>query len=139
MSEWYKHIDHTGDIGIVVKGGSITELFEHAARAMFEVIADLKDVQPKDEEQVQVEAEDLEALLVRWLSELNFRHITQEKLFCRFSIQKMHDRFLSATIWGEPVDPAKHTIYTEIKAVTFHGLYIKQLDEWFEAQIIFDM
>jgi SHS2 domain-containing protein len=36
-------------------------------------------------------------------------------------------------------DPARHTIFTEIKAVTFHDLQLKRDDRGWKAQIIFDL
>ena len=139
MASGYRQIDHTGDIGIVVTASDMRELFAMAARAMFEIIADLSAVQPKEKRRVAIEAEDTDALLVRWLSELNFMHITQDKLFCRFAIRELTETRVEAEVFGETIDPDRHTIYTEIKAVTFHGLHIRETAEGVEAQIIFDM
>lgn len=46
---------------------------------------------------------------------------------------------LSAIISGEPYDPARHTIKTEIKAVTFHNLSIKKTKEGYTAEVLFDV
>ncbi len=139
MAKGYRFIDHTGDIGIIVHADELSGLFEQAARAMFEIIAELEHVHPKQASQLDIDASDLQALMVRWLSELNYRHITEEKLFCRFQIQEISPNHLHAQIFGESIDPHKHKIYTEIKAVTFHGLQIRQTADGFEAQIIFDV
>ncbi|MDQ7052218.1 MAG: archease [candidate division KSB1 bacterium] len=139
MASGYRQIDHTGDIGIWVTASDMRELFAMAARAMFEIVADLSVVRPKEKWPVAIEAEDTDALLVRWLSELNFMHITQEKLFCRFNIRELTGTRVVAEVFGETIDPDRHTIYTEIKAVTFHGLHIRETAEGVEAQIIFDM
>ncbi len=139
MASGYRQIDHTGDIGIIVTAADRRELFALSARAMFEIIADLSLVQERSQWPVTVEADDTEALLVRWLSELNFIHITQERLFCRFEIHQLTDTRLEAWVYGEPIDPNRHIIFTEIKAVTFHKLHIRETAEGLEAQIIFDM
>ena len=34
----------------------------------------------------------------------------------------MSDAGLKATAWGEPLDPARHVLAHEVKAITYHGL-----------------
>lgn len=139
MPTWLKHIDHTGDVGIIVTAKSREQLFARAAAGMFNVIAELDSIRPKQEFSLVLQASDLEALLVRWLSELNFRHITREELYCDFKILELTDTTLRAKIFGEPIDPERHIVYTEIKAVTYHGLSVRKRDEIWEARIIFDL
>lgn len=134
-----QQIDHTGDIGLIVKADTLAELFEHSAFAMFEVIGELDNVQPLKKIEIAVEADDLERLFVSWLSELNFRHITEELFFCKFKIMTFENYKLTARVWGEPIDPKRHIVHTEIKAVTYHHLRIEQKETGWEAQFIFDM
>ncbi|MCA9741100.1 archease [candidate division KSB1 bacterium] len=134
-----RQIDHTGDIGLVVTAHTLQQLFEHAARAMFEVIGELGNVQTQQRVELSVEADDLESLFVRWLSELNFRHITDELMFCQFHILSIADGQLHAEIQGEPIDANRHTIYTEVKAITYHHLRVEKVSEGWQAQFIFDM
>jgi len=141
--DWLHEIDHTGDIGIRVTASSRAQLFERAAVGTFHVLTDLSTVKPTDETAVTVEGRDQEALMVRWLSELNYRHTVDRQLFCTFSvttIEKIEDGLrLTATAHGEPIDPDRHSVYTEIKAITFHGMDIRQTDEGWTVQVIFDM
>jgi SHS2 domain-containing protein len=44
-----------------------------------------------------------------------------------------------AEVSGETINPDRHTIFTEIKAVTFHGLRLEKSDNGWEAQIILDL
>lgn len=134
-----RHIDHTGDIGLEVTAPTLPQLFEHAARAMFEVIGELENVRPLQKIELFVEADDLETLFVRWLSELNFRHITDELIFCRFDILQIEAGKLTAEAYGEPIDPRRHTIHTEVKAITYHQLHVEQVPEGWQARFIFDM
>jgi SHS2 domain-containing protein len=135
----YQHIDHTADVGIQVFGATVAELFENAATGLFEIIANLEKVQPKAERWVEVGASDLEALLVNWLSELNFLFFTKREIYKEFAVKNLSETKLTARVRGEAVDYERHEIYTEVKAVTFHKLYIKETPEGFEAQVIFDL
>lgn len=136
---WFQEVDHTGDTGIAVQAPDLTSLFERAAWAMFSVITNPDDVQPRETRKVEVEGTDLDDLLLRWLSELNFVHLVDHYLFARFEISEMTNMRLAATVRGEPIDARRHTVFTEIKAVTYHGLRIEQTGSGWSAQVIFDM
>jgi SHS2 domain-containing protein len=69
---WLEPLDHTADCGIIVRARDMKELFVRAAWGMFSIITDMEAVKPARSETIVVIAPDREALLVRWLSELNF-------------------------------------------------------------------
>ncbi len=141
--DWFHEIDHTGDIGIQVTAPTLPQLFERAATGMFRVLTDLDSVHTSESTQVAVDGRDLEALMVRWLSELNYRHTVDNVLYSTFEVDSIHEtedgRVLSATVRGEAIDPDRHTVYTEIKAITFHGLDVHETDGGWAVQVIFDM
>jgi SHS2 domain-containing protein len=143
VPDWLQEIDHTGDIGIQITADSLPQLFERAAVGTFHVLTDLPAVRVEDEIEITVEGRDREALMVRWLSELNYRHTVEHRLFCDFAVEAIDETeagfSLTATARGEPLDPARHTVYTEIKAVTFHGMEIRETDDGWAVQVIFDM
>ena len=141
--DWFREIDHTGDIGIVVRAASLSQLFERAAVGTFHVLTDLSAVRATEAESVTAEGRDREALMVRWLSELNYRHTVEDRLFTDFTVEALDETDdgvrLDGTARGEPIDPDRHTVYTEIKAVTFHGMAIRETDAGWAVQVIFDM
>ena len=141
--DWCREIDHTGDIGIQVTAASLPQLFERAAAGTFHILTDLDAVTPTTETTVTVTGRDNEALMVRWLSELNYRHTVDHWLFCDFTVEAIEEtsdgHTLTATVQGEPTDPDRHVVHTEIKAVTFHGLDSQDTDDGWTVQIIFDM
>ena len=136
---WFDEIDHTGDVGIVVRAARLELLFARAAWGLFHVIADVEAVRPAEGRRLAVEAGDRGALLRQWLTELNYLHLVEHRLFCRFDVTALADGRLEAIVYGEPIDPDRHTVYTEVKAVTFHGLDVSQTPEGWRAQVIFDM
>jgi SHS2 domain-containing protein len=141
--DWFHEIDHTGDIGIQVTAPTLPQLFERAALGMFRLLTDLDSVHTSESTQIAVDGRDLEALMVRWLSELNYRHTVDNVLYGTFEVDSIHEtedeRVLSATVRGEAIDPDRHTVYTEIKAITFHGLDVHETDGGWAVQVIFDM
>ncbi len=132
-------IDHTADVGYRLFAPTLMELFAVAGRALFDAITELDSIQLRLERKIEVEAGDVEALFVAWLSELNFYCITEFELYREFNIEKISPTALQATARGEKIDPARHDIQTEIKAVTYHELYVRQVETGWEAQVIFDV
>ena len=141
--DWLREIDHTGDIGIQVRAASLNALFERAAVGTFHVLADLSAVRAENTASIAVEGRDRAALMVRWLSELNYRHTVDHQLFCDATVDSIAESedglALTGMARGEPIDPDRHTVHTEIKAITFHGLDIHETDVGWAVQVIFDM
>lgn len=138
-SAWLEEVDHTGDAGFVVTAPDRRTLFERAAVGMFGLLVDIETVRTEEERVVSVEGSDPDDLLVRWLSELNFLHLTEGVLFKTFRIDELTDTFLSGSVRGERIDLRRHSIHTEVKAVTYHGLHVAMKDGEWRAQVIFDM
>jgi len=139
MQSWLRPFEHTADVGFVVTAANLAELFARAAWGLFDLLTDLETVRPRERSALSVTAEDRGALMVRWLSELNFLHQTEHRLLCRFEVDQASETRLTAQAWGERIDPARHTVRTEIKAVTFHGLSVEQADGVWTARILFDV
>lgn len=137
--EWLDYIDHTGDAGILLRAENLRQLFERAAWGMFSVLTNVAEIRLVEVTRIQAGANDLPALMLAWLSELNYRHVTEHRLFGKFEIRDINDRMIVAEVSGETINPDRHTIFTEIKAVTFHGLRLEKSDNGWEAQIIFDL
>ena len=134
-----REFDHTGDLGIEVEGESLAAVFEEAALGMFGLLTDLSTVNDLNEYHVSVNGADVVELLLNWLSELNFMHLTERVLFCRFNVKILDDGRLGGSAGGEPIDPIRHKIYTEIKAVTYHEMAVEKRNDRWHARIIFDI
>ncbi|MBA7700314.1 Protein archease [subsurface metagenome] len=135
----YEFINHTADLGIRVRGLSLKELFENAARAMFDLIVDLDTVETRDQMAIEIKGGELEELLADWLRDLLYRYNGDKYLLKEFKIEKISPRGLKARVRGEKLDMSRHTLKREIKAVTYHGLEIRKLNHEWQAQIIFDI
>jgi len=135
----YEFINHTADLGIRVRGLSLKELFENAARAMFDLIVDLDTVKTRNQMAIEIRGEQREELLADWLRDLLYRYNGDKYLLKEFKIEKISPRGLKARVRGEKLDMSRHNLKREIKAVTYHGLEIRKLNRQWQAQIIFDI
>lgn len=135
----YHLFDHTADIGIDVVAPTAEAVFETAARALFEQIAQLGDVAPRVERRIAVTGADRAELLVRWLAELLYLHDTEGLLFSEFKVTRLSPGELAGRASGEPYDPERHQLNTEIKAVTYHQVAVERGDGGWRARVVFDV
>jgi SHS2 domain-containing protein len=135
----FEAIEHTADVGYKLYAPRVAELFEAAGRVLFSTITNLDSIKIDFSRSISVTADDQENLLVAWLSELNYRFLVEHELFSEFIIKSLTPNSIDAVVRGEKIDQTRHEIFTEIKAVTYHGLYIRQSAEGWEAQVIFDV
>lgn len=135
----FEPIDHTADVGYRLFAPTLQELFVIAGQALFDAITELSFIEHRISRTVRVEAGDVEALLVVWLSELNYHCLTHFELFNAFELRSFSPQYLEAVAQGEKIDAERHEIKTEIKAVTYHGLFVRESSQGWEAQVIFDV
>ncbi len=133
----YELIEHTADVGVKAHGKTVAEAFEHAAKGMFDIITDESTIDPVGQYDIQLEAPDLEQLLVDWLSKLLFLNDAQDLVFGKFQVTLTGNQ-LSASVFGEKYDIKKHGMGVEIKAVTYHMLQVQEKNPIF-VQVLFDI
>lgn len=126
----YEYLDHPADLGIRGIGDTLQEAFEQGALAMLAATADVQPLKPQLNCQVTCSAPDIPALFIEWLNELLYQAAIHSAL-----LQSAHVTHLEQTgsEWtlqgiaqGEPLDPARHTLHTEVKAATYAGLAYRQ-------------
>lgn len=117
----YRLLDHTADVQIQAFGSSIAQIFENSATAVFEQIADLRNVRATGEEKIVIESPTLEELLVDFLNELVFLHSTMSYIFSSFSVM-IEGLRLECSARGEKIDRRRHRLKNDVKAVTYHML-----------------
>ena len=91
---------------------------------------------------------DLDILLHDFLSEILFLFETEDMIFGEFLVRiknkniektKNKEYILAAVMKGEKFDPNRHKMNTEIKAVTYHDMQIKQINGLWSAQVLCDI
>ena len=135
----YEIIDHTADLGIIIKGGNIKELFVNAANAMTDLMvkADIREKEAK--RKLIVEGEDLPDLMVRWLSEILYLFNGEHILVSAIEIGSISSTRLQSTLRVVSLNKGHHEILREIKAVTYHQIAVEETPHGWEARVIFDI
>ncbi len=139
----YAFLEHTADVMFEAQGKTLEELFEESAKATFKVLVEPELVEDKLKEQLKISATSLEKLLHSWLSELLFVSELKFLVFNRFVVKitrnENNDFELIGSAFGEEIIQEKHKIASEIKAVSYYELEIKEQDENYTVKVILDV
>ena len=133
MGRW-QEIDHTADLALHIWADDLRDLFVTAARGMFSLIVPLDAIKPEHEATIELEALDVETLLVDWLNELLYLVEVQDIAFALVEIERVSATRLRATVCGCAVP--EYLNY--VKAATFHNLAVVETSEGYETEIVFD-
>jgi len=118
----WEHFAHDADIGVRGFGATPGEAFEQAAIALTTVVTAAR-VEPLRSVAIRCEAPDLELLFVDWLNVIIYEMAVRSMLFARFDV-RIEGTALSATLWGEAVDMARHAPACEPKGATYTALRV---------------
>ena len=81
------------------------------------------EVEPRVRVDVSCEAPDIELLFVEWLNAVIYEMAVGKMLFGRFAVG-IENAHLNGTMWGEPVDVARHAPACEAKGATYTALKV---------------
>jgi SHS2 domain-containing protein len=138
----YKLLNHTADIRVEVWGKTRKELFGNAVSAMFDLMVSMPgedETKPLDEKTIKVTGNDLEDTLINFLREVLYLFNGDGWVVGHCKIMECSTKRLVAQLMGEPFNKKKHSIKTEIKAVTYSGLSIKKTKPGWQAKVVFDV
>jgi SHS2 domain-containing protein len=135
----FELLEVTADVGVTARGATVEDAFAQAARGMYAVMVELSRVRERESREVAVGAEDLEHLLERWLLELLFLTESERLLFSRFEVSVHDGPTLRGIAYGETIDPERHLLGPEVKAITRHQLAVRRIDGGCEVTVIFDI
>ena len=135
----YELFDHTADLGLRVRAPDLDTLFAEAAAGLFSaIVEEVTAVRPEVEQKLELSGTDREYLLFDWLRELLYRFDAGHMVYRDFAVTVRPDG-LTATVRGEPLDPARHALSHEVKAITYHGLKVEQTADGWLAEVIVDI
>ena len=137
----YELFEHTADLGLRVRAADLDTLFAEAAACLFSaVLEDLATVRPEQSVTIELSGTDRDFLLFDWLRDLLLTFEADHLVFGKFEVTVRDDGFIGMA-WGEPLDPARHLLAHEVKAITYHELKVVRQGEgegWV-AEVIVDI
>lgn len=122
-------------------GKDLAELFLNAALALESAQVELSSVEEKLSLEIKNKEKDAEELLLAFLDRLVYLKDTESLVFGRFEIKGLDENSgtLEVLAFGDKIDPAKHQLRADIKAVTRHDFAIKNTSGGYETTIVLDI
>lgn len=143
----FEILPHTADIKIRVYGKTLAQFFRNAVFGMFQAIGPkVKGCKVVDERvvcnelpesrNVTIEAPDVGALLVDFLSEALYLSDVHDEAYLDVDIHDITQNYINATLRGIKVQGFE---VVEIKAVTYHELDVKNVNGVWQSNVVFDI
>ena len=139
----YEFVDDgvTSDVTFHAWAEGLEQLFVAAADATLNVmVRALDSVRAVETRTASLEADALDLLLRRFLDELIYRKDVEELLLraTRVAVDAARPR-LDAVLAGERIDPERHELLADVKAVTFHDLRVERTATGWDAHVTLDV
>lgn len=127
----FRFVPHTADIAVELRARSEIGLYQAGVDALRALLVGESPVTPAEERPVPLRGADPTARLIHFLGDVLYLYDTTRFLPARVS---------PTGVCGEPLDPTKHAVQREVKAVTHHGAEVRQdADGHLRATVIFDV
>lgn len=141
----YRYLEDvaTADAAFEAWAPTLPELFEAAADAAANVmVEEVSAVERQEERPLDLRAESLDLLLFALMEELIYRK-DAEGLLLRASVGEVVEEAgawrLRGALWGEAIDPARHELLRDVKAVTLHRLAVERTTGGWRATAVLDV
>ncbi len=140
----YAELDHPADVFLEIWGRDLPALFENALFALYDQMAELEGFETGLKKTITARAAGPAEALRALLSEALYRFETKGFVATRadLSVRTLAggDVEAIAELHGENIDKSRHTLLTEVKAVTYHQLSVEVVpDEGWRATVLLDV
>jgi SHS2 domain-containing protein len=131
------------DVAFEASGKTLEELFAAAADALTNVmVEELETIRGRVTMEVALEREEEDLLLFDFLNELVFQKDARRLLLRVASLAVNHQDglfSLRALLSGEVIDPARHRLNVDVKAVTLHLFRVEETEAGWKATVVLDI
>jgi len=138
----FEFLEHTADLKFRAFGESLEAAFSNAALALSNAFVGDQDVGSKIEREFEVSAGSLEVLVHDFLSELIFFFETEHYVASfvdEITISDKGEYVLVALLKGGWLDFKKHKVESEVKAVTYHDMFVGEKEGQWVIQVVCDI
>ncbi|MCS6876505.1 MAG: archease [Aquificaceae bacterium] len=136
---FYETIDRiTADAGIRVRARSLSELLCKVILATFNEITPIESINPEEERVIEAHSE-LPFLLADLINHAILLHETQLFVACKCEPVEVKENYAMLRLYGGKFDREKNEPRLVIKAATYHDLKVEKRENFWFAEIIFDI
>ncbi len=128
------------DVAFQATGKDLTELFQSAAQAVIESLANPKTVKPAIAKEIKKKEKDVEKLLFEFLEEIVYIKDADAMVFHDIEVKVDEKKMeVHATIRGDKIQPEKQELHQDVKAVTMHYYLVEKKDEVWTTTVVLDI
>jgi SHS2 domain-containing protein len=148
----YRFLDHLtrADVAYEATGKTLEELFRSSGEALIQtMVSDLSTIQERERRELKIRAPQsasfnqvADSLLHDFLQKLIFFKDAELLLLRpkKVQIEKLGNEYeLCAELVGEAIDPVRHELIVDVKAVTMHQFQVEQTGEGWSARVVLDV
>jgi SHS2 domain-containing protein len=136
----YEELDHTADVGLLVRGDSAAEALARLVLAFGVMLSGGGALAKEREMLIAVDASDHAAMAVDVLRELLFRFDCEQLIPVECEVREFDsERGAKVLVAVGSWDPDAHAEGLELKAVTLHAAVFEERDGQWLAQVVFDI
>ena len=141
----YRYLEDsvTADATFMASGANLDELFTAAGEATVNVmLADLWSLALTERREILLENEELDLLLRRFLDEIVFIKDAEGLLLLpvRTRVEQIGSGYrVAAELAGEAIDPTRHELVADVKAVTLYDLAVEPTAAGWSARVTLDV
>ena len=129
----------TADLLVEARGATLGEAFSYLALGMFDTITPLDGISEKEEFSLDAKGQDLESLLFNLMDEFLYWNDVEFLVPKKIKIELDLENFTaSAKCIGERFSSETHEVGIAVKAVTFHMMDIRKVDDDWIVRMVFD-
>jgi SHS2 domain-containing protein len=133
----YQELPHTADILVRVNASSVEELFSESVSALMNVLYG-SDRKNKTTKEISLSSENIDNLLVEFLSEILFLSETERFVVSSCSVSVL-GLSLHAQLTGEKFSQERHGMGTEVKGISYSGASVQKIAGGYQVDILLDV
>jgi SHS2 domain-containing protein len=134
----YEFLDHPSEAMVRVTAKTVNEVFEDAARALFELMTDIARVKAEVEFKIELTSDDKTLLLVDWLNRLIWIHEVENVFLCEFVVNVQDAWKLNATVKGQSIRSGVEK-RLHAKSATYGQLEWNETPQGHKVQFVVDI
>jgi SHS2 domain-containing protein len=134
----YRLLPHTADLRVEVRGDDFPAVCAASVEALFSLLTDRRRVRRGRRRTLTVSGSSPEDRLLAILRQALLLH-SVDRFLVRDASATMEKGKVAVSLHGETMDPARHAVYREVKAVTGHALAVEKGPRGVTARFLLDV
>ncbi len=135
----YDYFDVEADVGVHAWGPTRAEAFARAALGVLALAITPEGVEARESREVRAQGDSPETLLVSFINECLYVHEIEGFAVRRVDVDTLSERLIHGVLHGEPIDLARHSAGTVVKAATLHGVSVIENAGIHDVRLVVDV